>query len=508
MPETTEIDLKLIRIDGGTQPRAQLNWIIVSEYAESIENGNVFPPIEVIYDGKDYWLWDGFHRIEAYRKAGCLSIRTNVRQGTRRDAVLLSVGANSSHGLRRTNDDKRRAVMTLLNDAEWSMLSDNEIAKHCGVSQPFASKLRSETLSYNGYKMEQERIVHRNGTTYTQNTANIGKAPTPPAMPVKQATLLPAAPVTQLSAIAPAMPVMQKPVAGIVINDAPIPIVTPSLADEIDPITAAEVNEEREEFTEAIPQVTLPIIDIINIDSQYIGSIGIEPVHLVVTSPPYNVGVDYDAYVDDISTYIELITAIWKECYKVMVDGARIAVVVPFGIGRNPYVPFDSQIMQTIVDAGFELRGRIVWDKNTTGNRTSWGSFRLPSDPGLRDTTECIIVAHKVQSKLDVPEDTKLRDEKGTHTAWLADSDEFMALAQDHWVIAPESAKRVGHPAPFPVKLAESLIKFYAYPGAHILDPFGGSGTVGIAAKSLGCNATIVELSAEYCDIARRRCNE
>jgi site-specific DNA-methyltransferase (adenine-specific) len=161
--------------------------------------------------------------------------------------------------------------------------------------------------------------------------------------------------------------------------------------------------------------------------------------------------------------------------------------------------------MQTLADAGFILRGRIVWDKNTTGNRTSWGSYRLPSSPSIRDTTECIIVAHKGSDSLEIPADIKRRDEKGTHTEWLADGDYFMGLAQDHWVVAPESAQRVKHPAPFPVELVTRLIHFYAFPGAHILDPFGGSGTTGIAAKRLGCDVTLVELSAGYCQLAKER---
>lgn len=255
--------------------------------------------------------------------------------------------------------------------------------------------------------------------------------------------------------------------------------------------------------------VTLPTplsrVAIINADSRQLAGMGLEPVHLVITSPPYNVGIEYDQYNDNSGDYIPLLMDVWRACYDVMVDGARIAVVVPFGVGRNPYMPFDCQIMQTLVDAGFTLRGRIIWDKNTTGNRTSWGSYRLPSSPAIRDTTECIIVAHKGSDTLEVPEEHKGVDDKGTHTCWLQDGDYFMELAQDHWVVAPESAQRIGHPAPFPVELVTRLIHFYGFPGMHVLDPFGGSGTVGVAAKELGCDATLVEVSSNYCEIARGR---
>jgi site-specific DNA-methyltransferase (adenine-specific) len=229
------------------------------------------------------------------------------------------------------------------------------------------------------------------------------------------------------------------------------------------------------------------------------------PVHLVVTSPPYNVGIDYDASTDDLRTYLPMLQNVWRGCYNVMADGARICVVVPFGVGRNPYIPFDCQIMETLTNVGFTLRGRIVWDKNTTGNRTSWGSWRMASAPSLRDTTECIIVAHKGSSALSIPSEQIHQDTKGNHTPWLADPDYFMELAQDHWVIAPESAQRVKHPAPFPVELVTRLIHFYAYPGAHVLDPFGGSGSTGVAAKRLGCSATLVDLSQKYCALAQER---
>lgn len=181
MTESIEIKVSQIRTDGGTQPRAQLNYITVAEYAESIEDGATFPPVEVMYDGSDYWLWDGFHRLDAHKKAGCTAIRANVKQGTRRDAVLASVGANNSHGLRRTNDDKRRAVMTLLNDAEWVKWSDREIARRCAVGNNLVSEMRKSILSSDDSMNNGRTFVHpKTGQPTTMNTTNIGKAVTPP----------------------------------------------------------------------------------------------------------------------------------------------------------------------------------------------------------------------------------------------------------------------------------------------------------------------------------------
>ncbi|PON13693.1 hypothetical protein C2W62_33025 [Candidatus Entotheonella serta] len=135
-----------IRTDGGTQPREYLNELVLSEYAESMTGGTVFPPLILFFDGSHYWLADGFHRFFAAKKCGTQDITADVRQGTRRDARLYAVGANATHGLRRTNADKRRAALTLLQDEEWQRWSNREIARQCGVTHTFVAKLRRELL--------------------------------------------------------------------------------------------------------------------------------------------------------------------------------------------------------------------------------------------------------------------------------------------------------------------------------------------------------------------------
>jgi hypothetical protein len=167
------IELAKIRTDGGTQSRAAINEETVSEYAEAMRRPEtVFPPVIVYYDGREYWLADGFHRVEAWREIGRVEVPAEVRQGDRRQAILHSCAANAAHGLRRTNADKRRAVMTLLEDAEWSQWSDNKIAKQCAVDHKTVSRIRAEYLGNS--QDSHERKVERGGTIYTQNTANIG----------------------------------------------------------------------------------------------------------------------------------------------------------------------------------------------------------------------------------------------------------------------------------------------------------------------------------------------
>jgi len=420
-------------------------------------NGDAFPPIVVFSDGETYWLADGFHRMYAAKKIELVTITADVRQGTRRDAILYSVGANSEHGVRRTTADKRKAVTMLLEDSEWATWADGEIGRRCIVTDRTVANIRKElSPKISEIKKSTTRKVKRNGKTYTMDTANIGRSEPqeePPAGPDLFTTM----------ASEPELP---------------------------EPATAPD-------------PIALPVV-VHNMEARFLSGYASD-VHLVVTSPPYNVGMDYNTHGDSSLTYLEMITDIWAECYKALVDGGRMAVVVPFGVGRNPWTPLASRVAETMIAAGFTMRGQIIWDKGTAGGKTSWGSFRLPTNPGLRDTTECILVGHKGDGQLEIPAACRLKDDKGSHTAWLADSEYFMDLTNDHWMIAPESATRIGHPAPFPKELVRRLIHFYGFPGCHVADPFGGSGTVGVVAKELGCQATLFEISQEYSALAEGR---
>jgi hypothetical protein len=175
-----------IREDGGTQSRTTLFIDTAEEYANAMVDGEVFPPVIVFYDGEEYWLADGFHRKMACEFLDMTEMEANVRQGTRRDAILYSVSANAAHGIRRTNDDKRAAVKMLLDDEEWAQWSDREIGRRCGVDGKFVGRLRPAPSAV---KPQIGRKVKRGGTTYRQEPKKKGapsSTPAPPEMPKRR----------------------------------------------------------------------------------------------------------------------------------------------------------------------------------------------------------------------------------------------------------------------------------------------------------------------------------
>jgi uncharacterized ParB-like nuclease family protein len=165
------IKLCEIRLDGGTQPRAEIDQNLVDEYAENIEK---LPAVDVFHDGVNYWLVDGFHRYFAHQNAGKKEILANIKIGTVRDAILFSVGVNACHGKRRTNEDKRKAVLTLLKDEEWSKWSNRQIAKACKVSPGFVDIIRKD-LPTIGTSSQVRKYIDQKGRESVIDTSNIGK---------------------------------------------------------------------------------------------------------------------------------------------------------------------------------------------------------------------------------------------------------------------------------------------------------------------------------------------
>lgn len=186
-----KLNLNAIRIDGGTQSRVEINLDAVADYADSIRSGAEMPAVVVFHDGADYWLADGFHRYHAHKAAEKASILADVQTGTQRDAVLYSLGANRTHGLRRTNQDKRKAVETLLKDSEWSSWSDNQIAKACGVHHSTVSEHRRSLAESASEKPAERTYTTKHGTTAVMKTENIGGKKQEPKRQLHQAEAAP-----------------------------------------------------------------------------------------------------------------------------------------------------------------------------------------------------------------------------------------------------------------------------------------------------------------------------
>ena len=168
-----------IRVDGGTQPRAVLDFDAIEDYADAMGAGMQFPPVTVFYDGESYWLADGFHRIKAAYAAGFDTAACDIHQGTLEDAQWYSLGANRINGLRRTTEDKQRAVKAALVHGHGTALSDTRIARHVGVDQKTVTNWRRQLQASQEIPKMASRAVTRNGKVYQQNTSNIGKRKTP-----------------------------------------------------------------------------------------------------------------------------------------------------------------------------------------------------------------------------------------------------------------------------------------------------------------------------------------
>ncbi len=217
-------------------------------------------------------------------------------------------------------------------------------------------------------------------------------------------------------------------------------------------------------------------------------------VHLMVTSPPYNVGKDYDEDFT-LEEYLAFLKRVWQEVHRVLVPGGRACINVA-NLGRKPYIPLHSYIIRDMVDLGFLMRGEIIWDKGASAAvSTAWGSWKSPANPTLRDTHEYILVFSK-----GLFSRKKLPDREGTIS-----KEEFLEFTRSVWTFPAESARKVGHPAPFPVELPYRLMQLYTYGGEVVLDPFMGSGQTALAALKAGRRYVGYDIDADYVKLAEKR---
>ena len=215
-------------------------------------------------------------------------------------------------------------------------------------------------------------------------------------------------------------------------------------------------------------------------------------VHLMVTSPPYNVGKDYDSDLN-LEEYKELLEEVMAETYRVLVEGGRACINIA-NIGRSPYIPLHAYVVEIAQRCGFFMRGEVIWDKGASaGTSCAWGSWKSASNPTLRDVHEYILVFCKNTFKRrPIRQNTIGRDS-------------FIECTKSIWRFNAESAKKVGHPAPFPVELPLRLIHFYSFAGDVVLDPFMGSGSTAVAAREAERHFVGYEIDATYVQLANDR---
>lgn len=216
--------------------------------------------------------------------------------------------------------------------------------------------------------------------------------------------------------------------------------------------------------------------------------------NLVVTSPPYNLGVDYSDIDDDLdpAEYCRFISEVLEECYRILDDDGRLAINVGLGVGR-PLTNIPRIVQDCAEEAGFSLRDVHIWDKGESESSSAWGSWRSSSNPREIIQHEKILIFYK---HYPGRQETRLR---------TIGKDDFMEITKSVWHVSPETA--VDHPAPYPPEIPRRLINLHSYSGDTVVDPFVGSGTTCAVASALDRRAIGIDLSEEYVEMAEKRCN-
>jgi DNA modification methylase len=231
-------------------------------------------------------------------------------------------------------------------------------------------------------------------------------------------------------------------------------------------------------------------------DSREMPFIPDSSVSLVVTSPPYNVGKPYSKHADDLDLgeYLAYIGDVWKECHRVLRLGGRLAINVA-NTWRQPYIPLSAYIATQCIEMGFIMRGEVIWMKGpSVGVSTAWGSWRSASNPTLRDVHEYILIFSKDSLRLE-PNGARSK----------ITSEEFTTYTKSVWSFPTASARKEGHPAPFPEELPARLIKLYTFPGDIVLDPFMGTGASCAAAKKLQRRYVGIDVDPGYVQLAEKK---
>jgi DNA modification methylase len=439
------------------------------DYTEALKAGAKFPPIVVFHDGSDYWPADGFHRLNAHARAGLPKIAAEVRTGTRRDALLFAVGANAAHGKRRTNEDKRRAVLLLLADEEWGKWSDREIARRCAVDNSLVSKIIKETESVD--RQQMARTCTRNGVTYTMKPAR-GKTGrwSPEAIALTRDTWIrdDEKLSRQISLVAEAdqPAVVRLLIAGQcrTVDQAKLLLTRQRRQAEMrDAAKAVKLSDQdcrifRGDSLEGLPKMEAGSVD------------------LVFADPQYNIDFEYreggDAKPD--AVYLAETERWVTECARLLRDGGSMFVMI-----NSRY---SDPVGMLLRRAGLERRDAIIWDE--TG--AEYARVRLADAyrvihwyvKGPADAA-----TFNADAILEESERQRLGDKRAT-----ADG----RVPSNVWRVqrlvgnATERIPDPDAPPQLPVELVERVVLMASNPGELVLDPFSGTGTTARAAVPHG----------------------
>jgi len=459
-----QISIALIQFDKETQPRVQLDMLVVEDYAIAMGQGDIFPPVLLFEEDGKYWIGDGFHRCQAARKLGLAEITADVEPGGKRAAVLASCAANAVHGLRRTNKDKQRAVKRMLADPEWAQWSDTEVAKHCGVSHPFVGKQRAILKP-----LQDSRLVKRGDSTYLMNTGNIGEGLSEEALEAAARTDIrqDRRAVERLSAM-PAE--MQLPVLDLVAEgkrpDAAIKIVTTEYRDAKREERLAALGE----LKATAKDITLIWADCLEWMPDHQGEFD-----CLIADPPYNTGrMKWDMF----------------ESAKAFRLFSREWMAKAFSCLKEQYQAFIFCPTEWAADVEWYLRSIGQHPKS----RIAWTYRSIPLGRVVTDR-----LARMHQTIFHCGNKALCFDE-----SW---DDRRFDVQSYEAPLTTSNDERV-HQAQKPLDLIKWLVELGTQPEQNILDPFSGGATTGIACLDLRRQATLVEKDEDFFAIGQGRIAE
>jgi site-specific DNA-methyltransferase (adenine-specific) len=484
-PQCRALPLDAITLDEQLCARADgLRQDVIDDYREGVQRGDTFPAVTVFFDGTQYYLVDGYHRYYAHRLERMEMIEADIHQGSLRDARLFSTATNQKHGLRRTNRDKWRAVQILLEDEEWSQWSDNTIAKYCGVSHPFVARVRASLVTVTS---ETSTRTYRNryGNHSTMQTANIGKRTAQRPEPILPTTRVFEHVRHLLQSYEVSYPGLQ------VEFEQQRQALTIRVAQSKLTTTQVSVTDRRPSLEPFLNQV-------IQGDClAHLPHIPDNSIPLVITDPPFNIGLIYEGeYQDDkpYFEYLEWLRACLVQLYRIGTPDCRYAINIATdtckgGSTRTLY----SDVLHIAKSMGFQYKSEITW-RLPIFKSTAFGSWGSASAPNIISTVERVMLLYKHQWQ---------KQHKGVSDDLSVD---FLHLVQGFWVVSPEDRQDVSlHLPKLPLAIPVNLIKLLSYKDDVVLDPFGGSGSVGVAAKQLGRPYILIEQAEHYCVAAKAR---